>query len=525
MILRKPYAFFIKHFKFFNFILTALEIYILYKLGFLFQFFSEYSSYPQGAIGQNLVEILINNYLFVDLAIIIISSLILTSILHMKNKPTKLYVFSIITNLCIIVLLFLTSNILSTIQIQIIDNRTAYVYRDFLAIASVLELVIIIFTCVRAFGFDIRNFNFKKDLEDLHIDVSDNEEFEVQIDVDSNQFKRNFNKGKRFLKYFIYENKFAIILVLTIVVAIISFTIYSRMGIYFNVTKPNKVVDVDNFILGTTDSYLTVKDYRGNTITNDKVLVGINIKIKVNSNKEKLNIARFSLVVNKNKYYHTTDYRDKLIDLGTIYNNQVITDDFQNYLLVFEIPKNMANKKMYLVYDTVDDKQIKFKLNIINLDVNNNSETIGLGDTLIFNNDLIKDGSLEINNYEINDKFKINYDFCITYNECYESYEYIVPDYKNNYEKAVLKIQGNIDLRESKLTTSNLYEFMNNYGTIVYTINGQRKKQEISLVEIKPSKTKIEDTYYMEILDEVKEAEKISIEFNLRNNIYQYDLK
>ena len=144
MILRKPYAFFIKHFKLFNIILTGLEIYALYKLGFLFQFFSEYSSYPQGAIGQNLVGTLINKYLFIDLSIIIVSSLILTSILHIKNKPTKLYVFNIIVNIAIIVLLFLTSNILSTIQVQIIDNRTVYAYRDFLAIAGILELFIII---------------------------------------------------------------------------------------------------------------------------------------------------------------------------------------------------------------------------------------------------------------------------------------------------------------------------------------------------------------------------------------------
>ena len=525
MILRKPYAFFIKHFKLFNIILTGFEIYVLYKLGFLFQFFSEYSSYPQGAIGQNLVGTLINKYLFIDLSIIIVSSLILTSILHIKNKPTKLYVFNIIVNIAIIVLLFLTSNILSTIQVQIIDNRTVYAYRDFLAIAGILELVIILFTCIRALGFDIKNFSFGKDLEEMQIDTSDNEEFELKIDVDSTGFKRNLNKNKRYFKYFIYENKFAIILVSTIALALISFLIYSRMGIYFNTTKSNKMINVDNFIMGTTNSYMTTKDYKGNNITDNNILIGVNIKVKVNANKEKLNVARFSLVIGKDKYYHTTDYKNKLIDLGTTYNNQVITNDFENYLLVFEIPKNKANKKMYLQYDTSDDKTIKFKLNVANLDKNEQTVTINLRETLTFNNNLINDGNMIINGFDINDKFKVDYKFCITTNECYDSYEYIVPNFKNNYDKTILKISGSINLTESVIDTKNLYDFISNYGTIVYTINGQTKRQIVSLAEITPSKTKVKDTYYIEVLEEIKSADSLSIEFRIRNNIYVYKLK
>mgnify|MGYP004568465345 CR=1 FL=1 len=527
MILKKPYAFFIKHFKLFNIILTVLEIYALYKVGFLFQFFSEYSSYPQGAIGQNLIGTLINNYLFIDIVVIIIGSLVLAGILHIKNKPIKLYVFNIIINIFIVVLLLLTTNILSTIQVQIIDNRTAFVYRDFLAIAGILELIIIIFTCIRALGFDIKSFSFGKDLEEMHIETSDNEEFELQIDVDSGGFKRNLNKNKRFLKYFIYENKFAIILVATIVLAITSFLVYSRMGIYFNAIKPNKMIDVDNFILGTSGSYLTNQDYKGNTILNDKVLIGVNIKIKTNTNKEKMNIARFSLVIDNKRYYHTTNYKDKLIDLGVTYNNQVITNDFENYLLVFEISKNKASKKMYLLYDTNDEKNVKFKLNITNLDTNDTIETktINLGETLTFNNSLIKDGELTITNFEIKNKFKLDYKFCVTDNECYDSYEYIAPNFKNNYDKTVLKLVGNINFKDSSINTKSLYDFINNYGTIGYTLYGQNKKQMISFAEINPSKTNTKNVYYIEILDEIKSAQSIYFEFKIRNIKYIYKLK
>lgn len=525
MILRKPYAFFIKHFKLFNIILTGLEIYVLYKLCFLFQFFSEYSSYPQGAIGQDLIGILMNKYLFISLAIILLSSLILLGILHIKKKPIKLYLFIIITNICIVILLLFTYNILATIQNQIIENRTAYVYRDFFAIVSILQLIIIIFTCIRSLGFDIKSFSFGKDLEELQIDVSDNEEFELQIDVDSDKFKRNINKNKRYLKYFIHENKFAIVLVSTIIVAVASYLIYSRMGIYFNAIEKDKMVEVDNFIMGTTNSYLTTLDYKGNIISSDSAFVVVNIKLKVSGSKEKLNVARFGLVIDDTIYYHTTNYNSKLLDLGTIYNNQVITSDFEHYLLVFEIPKNKENKKMYLQYDTEDDKQLKFKLNTIDLDGNTNLETIELGNILKFDNDLIKDGNLVINSFEVSDKFRVDYKFCITDNECYDSYEYIVPDYKSNYDKTILKISGTLELNESNISSSSLFNFINDYGTIVYKINGETKRQEISVVEVKPSKTTVKNTYYIEVLDEIKNAENISIEFNIRNNKYTYVIK
>ena len=126
---------------------------------------------------------------------------------------------------------------------------------------------------------------------------------------------------------------------------------------------------------------------------------------------------------------------------------------------------------------------------------------------------------------KINNKFKIDYKFCIINNECYVSYEYIVPDFRNNYDKTILKIVGNINLKESNIKTDSLFQFINNYGTIVYEIKGVSKRQNISLVEIKPSKTSLKDTYYIEILNEIQNAESISLEFNLRNNRYIYKLK
>ncbi len=525
MILRKPYAFFIKHFKLFNIIITALNIFVIYKLVFLFQFFWEYSSNPLGAVGQDLTGVLLSPTIFIAGIFIIIFDSILLGVLHFKKKPTKLYIFNILVNALIFILVFISYYVLSTIELRVIENRVAYAMRDFFAIASILEFVATLFTCMRAVGFDIKKFGFGKDLEDLNIDVADNEEFELQIDVDASKFRRNVNRNKRYFKYFIHEHKFGIVLVSTILVALLSYFVYTKTGIYSSFTKANKMVKTNDFVIGTTDSFITNKDYRGKTISNDDYLVAVRIKVKANSSEDVLSIGRFGLVVGKNIYHHTTKYQESLIDFGTSYNDNVITNEFSDYILVFEIPKSEIGKKKYLQYNDTNDKKVKFNVSTKNTDENSNLITSQIGETVKLNNGLIQNGEFSINSFEIEDRFMVDYQFCITTDECYDSYEFIVPNYKSNYDKTILKINGTIDLEKQDVRISDLYDFISKFGSLVYTINGQVKRQTVSFAEVKPTKTKENNIYYIEVLKEVKDAESVSLEFNLRNNKYVYVLR
>lgn len=524
MILRKPYAFFIKHFRLFNIVLSALNVYAIYKMSFLLRFFSDYSDNPIGAIGQDLTGTLLSKSFFVVCVVVIFFCLLLIGILSLKKKPIKLYLCDIIVMITTIILIFISHNILSTIEIRIIENRTVYLMRDFSTIVIILQVAVTIVNCMRSIGFDIKSFSFGKDLEKLNIDVSDNEEFELQIDVDSSKFQRNFNKNKRYFKYFIYEHKFMIVLTLTIMVAFASYFIYSRMGIYFDTIKPEKMVNIDNFVMGIEEGYTVTEDYRGNKIVNkNNTLIVVPIQIKTNSSKEKINITRFKLVVGKQNYYHNTSYNGKLIDLGEGYNNQIIDKEFKKYILVFEIPKN--SKNMYLEYDALNEKSIKFKIITNNIDEIDNISTTKIGETVVFNNNIINDGTMMINSFEINNKFKVDYKLCITQNECYDSYEYIVPNYMKNYDKTVLKINGNIEINDSDVDIKSLYDFISKFGVFKYTVGGQDKMHNVSLTQIIPSKTNLKNTYYIEVLDELKDASSISLEFNIRNNKYIYILK
>lgn len=70
-----------------------------------------------------------------------------------------------------------------------------------------------------------------------------------------------------------------------------------------------------------------------------------------------------------------------------------------------------------------------------------------------------------------------------------------------------------------------MYNFINDYGKIIYVINAEIKKITISFVKVKLNKTNLKNTYYIEALNKIQNAESILLEFNLRNNKYIYKLK
>ena len=526
MILRKPYAFFIKHFKLFNIILTILEVYMIYKLSFLVQFLFEYSNYPQGSVGQDLVGNLLTLRVFIMGIVTIIFSLLLMLVLSFKKKPIKLYIFIIIFTAALLVMLFIVRNYLQIMSMQVIEPRTAYAIRDFVLIGMIINILVAFLTSMRSLGFDIKKFEFGQDLHDLNITEEDNEEFELQLDVDSQGFKRNLNRNVRYFKYFIKEHKLLILILVTFIIGFGSFLIYSRSGIYFNATKVNQVVNTNNFSIGIGKSYITNKDYKDNVITDsNNTLIVVPIKVKTNAVKEKLNATRFVLKISNHQFYHTKNYKEKLIDLGTVYNDNVISSEFENYILVFEIPKNLANKSMILEYNTETDKKVKFKIEKVNLEKGNIVQNYNLNHIVQFSDTLIQDGTLIISEFEIGDKFKVGYNFCLTTNECYPSYEYIVPDYKSNYNKTLIKLVGKINLVKSNIKVKDLSDFVSKFGTVIYEKDGQVKYHNLSLVQVLPQKSIPQNTYYIEVLEDVKDAEHVSIQFKLRNHIYIYNLK
>ena len=72
---------------------------------------------------------------------------------------------------------------------------------------------------IRGLGFDIKKFNFTKDIQELNIEDIDSEEVEVNVNIDTKNIIRDINRRKRELGYWIKENLlFSIILISVILI-------------------------------------------------------------------------------------------------------------------------------------------------------------------------------------------------------------------------------------------------------------------------------------------------------------------
>ena len=115
-----------------------------------------------------------------------------------------------------------------------------------------------------------------------------------------------------------------------------------------------------------------------------------------------------------------------MYDLGTPYNKEELKDEFESYIIVFEIPKSLVNEKMELkVNDDLSyvKGQVGAKNNYVKLKPEKfgNGETVAeanLGEDLDFYGSILGSTSLDIDSFEIADRFKVSYLFCYANDKC-----------------------------------------------------------------------------------------------------------
>ena len=535
MILRKPYAFFIKYFKLLHAIIAVLVAFLLYRSFTLYNFFRAYVTDYSSALNDLSPRSLLNMYSFIILLGIIILVIILLSVMIYKKKPKSLYIYSLIVYIFVMVLYGITYPVLRDISASILDIRFSSALRDFFLIAVVLQAVSLILYIVRATGFDIKQFDFVSDLQKLDINEKDSEEIEVALEFDKNKVNRQVRYKIRQLKYVYIENKFLINTVGIILVVVLAFTIYLNMGVYTASYNQGSSFSASGVVMNIRDSYLTQTDPFGNQLTNDMiVIVKMDIKKEWGVNKT-LNTGLATLRIGNVSYGQNNNYAKELYDLGTAYVNQQLSDEFQSYILAFVIPKEDANETMVLKFN--DDvsyvkgelgaKNIFVTLDPVNLSGSQDAGTTKLGDDEEFEGSVLESSSLKINSYEIGDKFKIDYRYCYGTNKCLDSSEYVTPTATGSYLKTLMKIDADFDIDKNvnDLQITTFSSFLNTFGTINYKIGDNWLSKKISTQVIKPKVGHDDVHYYIEVPNDVKNASEINFTFKIRNRVYKYILK
>jgi len=543
MILRKPYAFFIRYFRLFNLIMAILMGILIYRTGIIAKFFNDYLKDYVTASNGFVVGNYINLYSFLLALLIIILTIIVLSVLLVKDKPKKLYIANLILYIGVIVLYGFDYYIMHGVNEAILDIRVSKAASDITNIILIIQIVVLILTLIRATGFDIKSFNFATDLQQLDINTKDNEEFEVAVEFDKNKMNRNIRKNIRNIMHTYQERKFLINLIIIIVVIIIAFLIFINRMIYRADYKEGEPFQASRVVMNIKNAYITQNDRNGKlmmikdgNIGEDKALVIIKFDVRgLGSDKDQtLNTGLITLRIDDKSYSQTTKYNNEITDIGTPYVDQTLSEEFTNYILAFEIPADQANKKMTLKFNDnisyvkgeLGAKNIFVTLNPHDLTEDKEIKEEKIKETMSFSGSILGNSELIINEITIDDKFKISYDFCASKNNCYKSYEYVTPTATGNYFKTLMRINGDfeIDTAANVENITDLYYFLNGFGTINYKVGDTWYSHKINSQLVKP-KTGKDNFYYIEVDRNVKNASEIYLTFDIRDYHYKYVLK
>jgi len=213
MVFKKPYAFFIKYFRIINLILNILLMFYIYRLNLIHQVINDfYYGRITNFSNAETAYVGLGMYFLIFLISLLIIIIILT--LKKKEKPFKDYLFNIIYNVFIIIYLFSVGNLFLTLNETVIEQTTLKLYSDisFLIILPLLYFFVKYLLII--IGFDLKKFNFQKDILEMKKTEDDNEEIELIFDRDTYKTKRKIRKTFREFKYYLLENKLIITIIL-----------------------------------------------------------------------------------------------------------------------------------------------------------------------------------------------------------------------------------------------------------------------------------------------------------------------
>ena len=413
-------------------------------------------------------------------------------------------------------------------QEMLVEAKTTLAIRDITNIARMLQTISTIFYFVRATGFDIKKFDFVRDLQGLDISEEDSEEIEVALEFEKNVAIRNIKKNLRNAKYYYKENKFIINIIILLTISATCLLIYLSSNKYDKTYSENDFFNTGTFTVGVKESNIVTKDYKNNVIVPEEyALVAVKVGAKSTIDSP-LQTSRAVLDVDGKRYYSDSTYKNDLIDLGNTYNGETITSELSDYLLVYKIPKSDINSKMIFKFiDNIKYKRGKTISNAFNTRLNPNKldkDKVQEKQYQLNNEIEINDYKINILNFEIQDKFKNTYNKCTDTNKCIDLKEILVPSLGEK-EKVILKIEGTFEYKENINNITNLYSFIEKYGSIKYIVNGKEYTETNDFKEVQAIKTKQNNVFYIEVDKEILNSEKISISFNLRNKTYTYILR
>ena len=534
MILKKPYAFLIKHFRLINFLLAALAGFIVYKTYSIVNFFTSYvnnnysGSFYAGFYHEYISPIVILSFLLILFGIAAICLLFLY-----KKKLNKPYLFSLIFYIILFIYFIIIRNSMIGMQSVILTAEVARIYRDISTLAMVPQVFYIILFVMRFFGFNIGKFNFQEDLKALQVSEGDNEEVEITIKQDGTKIKRVFRRFLREFKYYIKENKFIFILICLGSAVLIGFLIYNALPdiVDYNY-RQGDIFYMNDITYRIEDSIITNLDYKGDVITKDKYYVVIKLYVENNSSNDfSINYDNYRLEINKEYLYPVKGKGSKFIDYAKDNSKNVVKVNSKNiYSIVYEIDSKDIKKSYRLKINNgtaISDNVSVGKFNYVTItpiiiDKVTDEGTIKVGEELNLSGSNLGNSTFKINNVFNTSKYIYEYEKC-ELDVCNNYKDIITINYTNN-NKILMVMDYEYKLDKEVPFYNNatdINKFVDNFIKIKYLEGEEVKYAKVKNVTPKNMKSQIA----IETDKDIENAKELYVVISIRNKEYNIQVK
>ena len=534
MIIRKPYAFLIKHFKMIHLFIFICVLYVAYNTTALFNFFNGYVVNGYYSYVDNLAGSLINFYVYAAIIVIVLLGIIIYVLLRWKDKKRTLYVFMCCFYIALFVVYVIYFGLLTVIENSILDVRVLRTYRDIVFLFNFPQYFFIVIAFIRTVGFDIKKFDFKKDMEELDIAAPDDEEIEISFGRDNYKLKRKFRRSLREFKYYALENKFFFGFICTLLFLSFIFAIYLNFDVYNKKYSETDLFNIDGVNFKVLSSYTSDVDYKGDYIIADKEYIVVLVSMINNSDERKvLKTENLKLIADGEEFSINYSKNNYFIDLGEGYYNQTLyPGEEKEYVFVYEIPKDKIDTSyIFRMRSDVNYSNGEIKSNHRDVIIkpvfyNKNYKiyNLNLGSLVDLKTTTLTGMSAIVMSYEFKDSYTVNYNYCV-FDKCYIGEKVLKPDIVGKIPKTIMKLEVDFDNNESLYINKYLKDnedLISMFGKLIYKVGGVTKTTSIETFDYEYLNGR---EVYAQVPSEILDATSIILNITVRNFVFNITLK
>ena len=130
MIVKKPYAFLIKHFKLIHLLLSLLMILVIIKSRNIYLFFNDYVKNGYYTYIDNIAKSYVSGYIFLAIVFIVMLTTFVYLLMRWKKKSRKFYLSVFVFYVVLVAGLLLFYNVFNNLTVNPLDTREIRAYRD-----------------------------------------------------------------------------------------------------------------------------------------------------------------------------------------------------------------------------------------------------------------------------------------------------------------------------------------------------------------------------------------------------------